>query len=33
MSGEEALAYGIIDQVVTRRPLPGLDEGSGGKRS
>ena len=22
LSGEEALAYGIIDQVVTRRPLP-----------
>ena len=32
MSGEEALAYGILDQVVTRRSLPG-SEGSGSGRS
>ena len=29
LSGEEALAYGVIDQVVTRRSLIGADEGGG----
>ena len=28
MSGEEALAYGVIDQVVTRRPPASGAEGS-----
>jgi ATP-dependent Clp protease protease subunit len=27
LSGEEALAYGVIDQVVTRRSPGGADEG------
>jgi ATP-dependent Clp protease protease subunit len=31
MSAEEALAYGVIDQVVTRRPLPGSEDGGGGR--
>jgi ATP-dependent Clp protease protease subunit len=29
LSGEEALAYGLIDQVVTRRPLPGTEDSDG----
>lgn len=29
LSGEEALAYGVIDQVVTRRSPGGMDEGGG----
>ena len=29
LSGEEALAYGVIDQVVTRRSPGGTDEGGG----
>jgi ATP-dependent Clp protease protease subunit len=35
MSGEEALAYGVIDQVVARRALPTEEviRASGGKRS
>ena len=27
MSGDEAVAYGVLDQVVTRRPLPGPEDG------
>ncbi|NIW38622.1 MAG: hypothetical protein GWN32_19860, partial [Gemmatimonadetes bacterium] len=34
MSGEEALAYGAIDRVVTRHEVPSQDGGgAGGQRS
>ncbi len=33
MSGEEALAYGLIDRVVARREVPDEKQGSGAKKS
>jgi ATP-dependent Clp protease protease subunit len=33
MSGEEARAYGVVDQVVAHRPAPGAGRGSGRLRA